>query len=290
MNRRRFLSLAAAFACAPARGRADTWSGQALGADVSVTLHGPRDRTRAALAAIPRLLDGIEQRFSLYRADSAVSRLNRTGQLTAPDAQMRRLLGQADRAHRLTGGVFDPTVQPLWQALAHGRDTQRARAAIGWDRVQWSDVAVTLDAGQALTFNGIAQGFATDLIRAHLLRHGAEMALIDLGEYAALGGPFTVGLHDPVQGHLGTRALRNSAIATSSPDALRLGSEGHILHPNGTPPLWSTVSIEATSATLADALSTAAVFLDAPELRRLRSEARLVRITTVDTAGNIRTF
>jgi FAD:protein FMN transferase len=156
MNRRRFLTLAAAFACAPSLSRADTWSGQALGADVSVTLHGPREMTQAALAEVPKVLEQIEAAFSLYRAKSALVTLNRTGHLPAPDTLMRALVANVATAHALTDGVFDPTVQPLWQALAQGRDTAEAQQLIGWDRVRVSDHGITLGSGQALTFNGIA--------------------------------------------------------------------------------------------------------------------------------------
>jgi thiamine biosynthesis lipoprotein len=148
---------------------------------------------------------------------------------------------------------------------------------------------IELQSGQALTFNGIAQGFATDVMRLLLRKHGAETALVNIGEQAAMGGPFTLGLEDPTHGHLGTRELRDRAIATSSPDATRLGDRAHILGPHGETPLWSTVSIEAPSATMADALSTAAVFMDRPALDRLKVAAGLHRITLVDPDGNLQT-
>jgi thiamine biosynthesis lipoprotein len=289
MKRRRFITLAAAFACAPAGARADTWSGQALGAEVSVTLHGPREMTERALSDVPRLLHTIEQTFSLFKATSDLSQLNRMGHLSNPNSLMQRLMARADTAHRASGGLFDPSIQPLWEALALGRDTDHARQALGWSRVRWSKRTITLQQGQALTFNGIAQGFATDVMRDMLVGHGATQALVNIGEQAAIGGPFTLGLADPVYGHLGTRSLRDMAIATSSPAAMVLGDQTHILGPRGDLPLWSTVSIEAPSATMADALSTAAVFMDLNALRRLKLAAKLHRITLVDSDGNIQT-
>ena len=290
MNRRRFLSLSAAFACAPALAHADTWSGRALGADVSITLHGPRDLTQRALADVPNMLTNIENTFSLFKPMSHLSRLNMMGRLRAPTGLMYRLLSRADEAHRLTDGLFDPTVQPVWQALALGHDVEIARRALGWHRVRYSKRMVELQSGQALTLNGIAQGFATDVMSLLLKRHGAETALVNIGEQVALGGPFTLGLDDPDHGHLGTRQLRNMAIATSSPGALQLGDQGHILGPRNEIPLWSTISIEAPSATMADALSTAAVFMNRDALRRLKVRAKLHRITMVDADGNVQTL
>lgn len=290
MKRRRFITLAAAFACAPGLAQANTWSGQALGADVSVTVEGPPDLARRALADVPRLLNSVEAAFSLYHPSSELSRLNMMGRLRNPKVLMRTLMMRADDAHTVSDGLFDPSVQPVWDAIARGRDVDIARQAVGWDRVHWSDRMIELQSGQALTFNGIAQGFATDMMRHVLSRHGVTTALINIGEHAALGGPFTIGLDDPVHGHLGTRQLRDMAIATSSPGALLLDAGNpHILGPRGETPLWSTVSIEAASATMADALSTAAVFMERDRLERLKIQAGLHRITVVDADGDIQT-
>ena len=290
MKRRRFLSLAAAFVCSPALAQADTWSGQALGAEVSVTLHGPRDMTQRALADVPRLLVNFEEAFSLFRPTSQLSQLNKMGQLRGPNALMRTLMSHADNAYRVTGGLFDPTIQPLWTALAQAGDIGHARKALGWDRIRYSDQMIELQTGQALTFNGIAQGFATDVMRLLLRKYGAETALVNIGEQAALGGSFTLGIEDPVYGHIGTRKLRDMAIATSSPSALWIGDHPHILGPRGEKPLWSTVSVEAKSATMADAMSTAAVFMEREALKELKVAARLHRITLVDADGDIQTL
>ncbi|WP_238364906.1 FAD:protein FMN transferase [Mesobacterium pallidum] len=294
MNRRRFLALSASFSAlmgshASASAYSDRWDGVALGADVSVTLSGPRPAVREMLADLPQMLDRIEETFSLYRPTSALMRLNTEGALP-PNADFDAILGRAAQAHRLTGGLFDPTIQPLWQALANSEDPGPARALIGWDRVRRGPAGTRLAPGQQLTFNGIAQGFATDLVRRQLAARGFTHALVNLGEYAALGGPFRLGLSDPAHGPMGQRTLTGGAIATSSPGALHLGDTGHILSPDGRPALWSTVSIEGPSATLADALSTAAVFLPRPELARLKTEARLTRITVISPDGDLSTL
>ncbi|MBV7395202.1 FAD:protein FMN transferase [Mameliella sediminis] len=290
MKRRRFLTLAAAFAGAPLTGQAASWTGRALGADAAITLFGPAERTERLLAALPGMLSGIEGQFSLYDPDSTLARLNRAGQWPC-GPYFRTLLEACDKAWRLTDGLFDPTVQPLWQALARGKDPAPARRLIGWEQVQVPAVGpVTLGPGQQMTLNGIAQGFATETIAAALQKRGFEKALIHIGEHQALGGAFDLRMEDPEFGMFSALELSNRAVATSSPGALRLGGTGHILSPDGRAPLWSTVSIEADGATMADALSTAAVFMDLPRLRRLKQEARLHRITVLDDQGNLRSL
>lgn len=283
MNRRRFLALAAAALATPA-GAQTRWQGRAFGADCMISLSGPVRQAEAALAGLPALIEAIEADFSLHRP-SALTQLNATGRLADPSPAFRAVIRLADAVHRLTDGAFDPTVQPLWQAAAEGRAVS---GPIGWHRVR-SDGGIALDTGMALTFNGIAQGFGADAVRAHLAAHGFDRALIDMGEMVALGGPFRLGLIDPVHGQLASRSLTATAIATSSPMATLVGGRPHIMHPRGLPPLWSTVSVEATSAALADALSTALVFLPADRIARLR-HPDLLRVTLIDPDGNLTTI
>ena len=261
MKRRRFLQItAAALVARPAMSA--EWRGTALGADARIIVTGPE--ADAALRDVSALLDRIEATFSLYR-DSELVRLNASG-AAAPSDLMIRALALCDRLHRATGGVFDPTVQPLWRALAEGQDPTAAQAAVGWHRVMLGE-KVQLAPGQALTLNGMAQGLGADLVRDWLAARGFGQALVNLGEYAALGGPFRIGLADG-----GDTTLRGAALAVSEPGALRLAGHSHILHPAGAAPLWSLVAVEADSATLADGLSTALVFTTANEARAIRAD------------------
>ena len=282
MNRRRFLALTAAALATPAQGQT-RWQGRAFGADCTLTLSGPTRQAEAALSALPALIEAIEDDFSLHRP-SALTTLNKTGHLPDPSPAFRALMDLADAVHHLTGGAFDPTVQPLWQAAAEGRANT---APVGWHHVQHGP-DINLQPGMALTFNGIAQGFGADAVKAHLATHGFTHALVDMGEATALGGPFRLGLEDPDHGQLATRTLQGTAIATSSPKATLVNGQPHILHPRGLPPLWSTVSVEATTAALADALSTALVFLTTDQIARLR-HPNLLRVTLIDPDGNLTT-
>ncbi len=291
--RRRFIAISAAWAAAsPARAdeaRGREWRGRALGAEAQVTLAGPEALTAAMVARIEALLRRIEAEFSLHDPGSALARLNRDGALDGPSSAMLDVLAASDAAHRATAGRFDPTVQPLWRALADGGDAVAARRLVGWPRVRFDPARVRLGRGQALTLNGIAQGFAADRVRDLLARAGFTRVLVDIGEFAALGGPWRLGIADPEYGLVATRTLANGAIATSSPGALRLaGGEGHILGPGGEPVRWSTVSVEAGSATLADALSTAFCLMRASEIRAATARAAGVRrVLLVDGDGGV---
>lgn len=290
ITRRRFLILSAAAIATPARATPLRWQGLALGAQVSLTIHAPRPQAEQALRDIRRLLARIEHLFSLYDPASQLSRLNAVGKLADPAPEFTALLHQSGRVHDATRGLFDPTIQPLWQALAGGGDRAAARALVGWEQVRIGAGQITLGADQALTLNGIAQGFATDLARKMLKQAGLEKVLVNLGEFGALGGPFTLGISDPVFGLAGTVRLSDRAIATSSPGAMTLAAnQGHILHPiTDSAPQWSTVSVEADSAAIADAASTAFCLMSKAEIRAsLRHLPGRTRATLVDHSGTV---
>ncbi|MEM8577132.1 MAG: FAD:protein FMN transferase [Pseudomonadota bacterium] len=279
MRRRRFLTLLAACAAMPAGATPLRWHGTALGAEASLELHGPEAQTRRALGAALRAIRRVEALFSLFDPASALSRLNAAGRLEAPAADMRALFAAADAAWRATGGRFDPSVQAVWP--------RRADARVGWDRVRADGAAIHLAPGQQLTFNGIAQGYATDLAAAALRAAGLRDIHVNVGEQVADGPARRLGLIDPVAGQVGTVTLENAAIATSSPAATPVGPAGHIISPLGEPVRWSTVSVLARTATQADGLSTGLCHAPMEVVRQVRRQPGIAAIVLVDAAGDV---
>lgn len=301
ISRRRFLAVTAAFAiagpAAAATAPTTRWRGQALGATAEITLRGPKQEARRALRAAKATLRNMERRFSLYDPASDLVRLNRTGRLERPAAAFLDLLRLCDRVHGATGGLFDPTIQPLWQILAKQRGMpDEASLATALSRIGWSGVAFDQDGVQlarpdmALTFNGIAQGYATDRVTETLAVQGFAETLVNIGEFRAGEGQWHIGIEDPLLGLVATRQLSGRAIATSSPTALRFGSSevGHILNPVQAlaRPHWSSVTVEATSAACADGFSTAFALLDRPGIASvLQAVPDLSRVLMVDGKG-----
>ncbi|WP_114394118.1 FAD:protein FMN transferase [Oleisolibacter albus] len=301
-DRRRFLCISAAaagLALMPRRAAAAAtlhrWDGTALGADASLRLVHPDAGTARrlidlCLAEVARL----EAVFSLYRADSALVRLNRDGRLDDPPADLVRLLGEAGAYARASGGAFDATVQPLWRLYAEhfardGADpagppasaVAAARALVDHSAVQVATDRVRFaHRGMAVTLNGIAQGYITDRVTEILRRAGMTDVLVDMGEIRASGRrpdgrPWQIGLRAPVGGGIGTTlALVDRSVATSGAEGTRFDPAGrfsHLLDPASgrAAPRWTQVTVLAPTATQADALSTALSLLDEPQARRL---------------------
>jgi len=277
LNRRRFLSISAAFGLTAGTARADEvirWRGRALGAKTSMILTGI-DATQAQpiFRAVEQELVRLENIFSLYREDSEITRLNASGSLSAPSPELLDVLSLCSALNKASGGAFDPTVQPVWRALAQGNDPQQAQEAVGWDNVRFDTQRVAfMRPGMGITLNGIAQGYITDTIAALLRRRGLDNVLIDMGEIAAIGTrpdgrdwQAKISRPDGVIVH--HVALRDRALATSAPLGTILrseGKQGHIIDPRNVSavPKRTLVSVSAPHAAVADGLSTACCLLD----------------------------
>jgi thiamine biosynthesis lipoprotein len=253
-----------------------TWTGQALGAHCVVELVGAHDGD-PVFAEVEAELRRLERIFSLYRTDSEIARLNRDGRLDAPSPEMLEVLALSAAVHRATDGLFDPTVQPLFELYARhhsapGADPSgppraelaRAVARIGFPAVAFDADGVRFGrAGMALTLNGVAQGFVTDRIAALLRSRGFADMLLDVGEVRALGsrsgvGGWTVRLADGSRLQVADEAVATSDRMGTTLD--RAGSVGHIFHPRHgwMPGSGGPITVVAPTAAMADALSTAA--------------------------------
>ena len=313
-TRRRFVAIAAAAAGLPfaaIRAGAETahlhrWSGVALGAAAEIVLYDPdAARARRLIARCVAEIDRLEDVFSLYRPESAITRLNRDGHVTAPPLELVALLAEARSFSDRTEGAFDATVQPLWRLYAAhfarpGADPRgpgdaehaEAQALVDHRAVEIEPAEVRFARrGMAITLNGIAQGYITDRVATVLQDAGMGDVLLDIGEVRALGRhpkgrPWHVGLRRAAEPEtIGrTVTLTDRAVATSAGIASPFEPSGrhhHLFDPaTGRPaPGAGQVSVIAPSATMADALSTALAV--SPPARAAAFAARFPEIEVV---------
>ena len=292
-TRRRFIRIAAAATlaqlAAPAhvlRGeeRPASWRGMTMGTLTRIEVRDP-DRVRGAriLAAAAKEIARLEKAFTLYQADSALARLNRDGRLDDPPFDLVRLLAESNAFSAWTGGAFDVTVQPIWQAyaahfFAPNADPagppadviRRATDLVDYRAIEIEPSAIRLARpGMGVTLNGIGPGYMTDRIVELLKNEGLEHALVDLGEIRALGTrsgqeAWQAGIRDPfdTQRIAVTVPLTDQALATSGGYGFRFDRDGcfhHIFDPHSgsCPHAYASVSVLAPTATAADALATA---------------------------------
>ena len=293
VTRRRFLAVAAAAAGAAALGLKGSdirWRGVALGADASLSISGgDPQKARLALAAALDTIRRMERLFSLYDPASALSVLNSAGSLEA-EPEFLRLMAIAGEGHRLTGGLFDPTVQPLFAQVLAGHQPDLAfYDRIGWQHVRIEDNTVSFSRpGMAMTLNGIAQGYATDRVSETLAAHGFTVTLVNVGEFRIGDLSANIGIGGTGDDLAGELDLRNAAIATSASNGFVLpGGGSHILHPNmaGEASGWASATVVAETAAIADALSTALILSPGEELARRLLSGPARTIILQDAAG-----
>lgn len=274
------------------------WRGVALGAQAEMILYHPNpEEGRNILDRAVLEVRRLENVFSLYKASSALSRLNGAGYLDAPPLDLVRLLSTAQRFGDISGGAFDMTVQPLWAAYARAaRDggnapkAEHLRAAlelVDYRRVdiQTGRVAFAKPA-MAITLNGIAQGYITDRVADLLGQEGVDNILVDLGEMRALGGhpdgrSWEIGVQNPVHpDEVSTPlTLRDKALATSGGYGFAFGDNGentHIFDPRTghSPKRYESVSVTAPHAVTADALSTAFCCMEMSAIKAVLRKTR----------------
>jgi thiamine biosynthesis lipoprotein len=293
------------------------WQGMAMGAPASLVLHheGDTQRAQAALTAVLAEVSRLEGMFSLFRADSTLSQLNRAGRVDNTPPEFTALLHTALGMASLSNGVFDPSIQPLWSLyfdhFVVGGNTQppaaakvvAARALVDWRGVQVAGSMVSLvHPGMALTLNGVAQGFVTDRCSAVLGSYGFSHMLVDMGEPRAVaakpdGSAWQIGLADPRDPNraLHTLSVFDQAVATSGGYGTMLDAAGlytHLINPHTghTAPAYESVTVVAPNATQADALSTALALIP-----NTNASARLALLHTqpgcraicIDNAGQV---
>jgi thiamine biosynthesis lipoprotein len=299
-SRRRLLQIFAATSAAallPLRAGAATdtlhhWQGSALGADATIALGGVSARDADNLfAACLTEVERLERVFSLQQPDSAISRLNAKGGLDRPPEDLLRVMTTARDIHDASAGAFDPTIQPLWLLFAETygsrsqsrapskQELELARALVGLNAVSWDQRRIAFaKTRMALTLNGIAQGYITDRVVDLLRARGLKSALVNLGEYRAIGPhpegrAWKVGIQDPksASGLVDILELVDQAVSTSGGYGSRFGAsaENHLIDPRSgkSAERYSSVSVRHASATIADGLSTAFSFMDEAAIR-----------------------
>ena len=296
LTRRRFLACFATTALSGSVAGSPLTSQRfyALGAEAQITLAGGRRQSQAALKTCRKEITAIESAFSLYDPNSMLSQLNRDGYVDT-DNRFSTLLRNALHMAEKTGGAFDPTIQPLWQAISIGDDLEQARRLVGWQDLMIKKSTVHFaQPGMAASLNGIAQGFAADRISAILKKYGFHNTLVNIGEFAAQGNkhgrPWLLGITDPSSGNIVAHIEPiDAAIATSEPHGTLIGGQAHIFDPlERAGKRWTSVTVEAREAWRADALSTAIAASPVEDAQDLLVAGNATRAWLIDDSGKLK--
>lgn len=273
---------------------------RAMGSPCRIRLAGSAaQHPRAAVALVAALaeIERIERRYSRYRNDSIVSRINQaagSAQSVRLDAETAGLVRFAAALHQQSQGLFDITSGVLRRAWDFGggqlprqEQLDALLPLVGWGRVDWDDPCIRLpQAGMELDFGGFGKEYAADRAASLLIEAGLRSGYVNLGGDLRLlgpmpdGQPWQLGIADPRQPDAVASgvALADGALATSG-DYERFIDHGgrrycHILHPGSGWPVmhWRSVSVIAPACLAAGALTTLAMLHGAQAAPFLHSQ------------------
>lgn len=317
-HRRDFLTLSTGMAAFMAHGslsgkepsiKKHVRQAKALGTDVSITVfHSDETVAHDGIDAALANIEHVEKLMSLYRPDSQLSVLNRTGVLQHPHPDILTVLRKATALSKLTQGAFDITIQPLWrlyaghaesQSLPSQNEIEKVRQRIGWKHIRIEQDIIYFDRpGMQVTLNGVAQGMAADYARQAMEQRGIKHALIDAGEFNAIGSPdqrdfWHIAVQHPRQsGHIAKTGLQGRCLSTSGDYGTKFSDDyrhHHLLDPRtGISPVeLSAVSVAAPTALEADALSTALFILGPDKAKEIVGSMDMVDALFVGKSGDI---
>src|SRR5262249_22724429 len=156
----------------------------------------------------------IERKFSRYRDDNVVHRINHAGgRAVAVDEETARLLDYAATCHAISRGAFDVTsgvLRRVWTFDGGSRVPSLEAVAevlthVGWHRARWEGRALTLEPGMEIDLGGLGKEYAVDRAAALVAARVAAPTLINFGGDLYAGGPrrdgspWMVGIDDPAR-------------------------------------------------------------------------------------------
>lgn len=282
---------------------------QAMSSACEIRLDGGGEPglTAAAQRAIDEVRR-IELKYSRYRSDSIVSRINAAAggdEAVEVDDETAALLDFAAQLHASSDGLFDITsgaLRRVWDFRAARVPDAAALAAllplIGWQQVTWHGHRIRLPrAGMELDFGGFGKEYAADRAAEVLLAAGQRHGFVNLGGDIRVLGPradgraWRFGIQHPRRGEGQTIAsveMSHGALATSGDYERFFEQHGrrycHILDPRSGWPAtaWAGVSVTAPACVAAGALSTIAMLKGADALDFLATQG--ATFLAVDTA------
>ncbi len=227
----------------------------------------------------------VNKSMSTYQTNSIISKLNRNEKVLLDD-HFIKVFDASKSIHKLTDGVFDPTIGILVNAWDFGPEGEIKDL----DSVKIKDLMESVDLTKVtrfedrltkenrntfLDFNAIAKGYAVDVISEFLENNDVENYLVEIGgEIRAKGisvdkqSPWSIGVENPnfdgTQTILKAFNLQDESMATSGTyRKYKVDAKGnryaHIINPKtGYPSKTNLLSISviASDCMTADAYAT----------------------------------
>lgn len=290
-------------ACAATLSRdADHWVGRfvAMASPCEVLIEqAPASLARQILDTVSSEAWRIERKYSRYRGDSMVHRINASaGSAIEVDDECANLLDFAATLTRLSEGAFDITSGVLRKAWTFdGGDQVPSQAqidalleSVGWHRVRWQRPVLELREGMQIDLGGIGKEYAVDSATALVASIAPGLScLLNFGGDVAVrntrhdGKAWRVGIESCARSGTAQRVVQLSqgALATSG-DSRRFVFRGghrysHILDARTGWPVRNaphSITVAADTCTQAGTLTTLAMLKGESAERMLQASGK----------------
>lgn len=270
---------------------------------------------------IYKLLNNISASLSLYDSNSIISRINKNDSLVKADRFFIEVFRESYKIYQQTEGLFDITVAPLvkyWGFLPKDTNVEKSMVIdsllmlVGMDKVHLKNDYIVKD-NPAIQFdmNAIAQGYTVDKVAMLLESKNIKNYMVEVGGEVKVkgvnpeGGLWKVGVDKPIENSDETSRelqsillLTDVALATSGSYRKFVELNGvkysHTINPvSGYPTHHNllSVTILASTATMADALATAIMVMGLEKGKRFVLENKLnAYFIFSDDSGKLNTW
>lgn len=236
------------------------------------------DRQAVLLDLIMNRIDQFDRVYSRFRSDSLVTKMSqKAGTYQMPDDAIR-LMEVYDRMYRLTEGAMTPLIGQVLSDAGYDSSYSLQPKVLSMP-APWSEAInfefpnFSISKPVLLDFGAIGKGYLVDLLGELLNQNGVQGYFIDAGGdiLCHRDVPTQIGLENPFQTDevIGIAPIQNGSICGSSGNRRAWGEFHHIIDPRtlSSPRHLSAVWTFASTACIADALSTALFFTDAQTLK-----------------------
>ncbi|HHL19651.1 MAG TPA: FAD:protein FMN transferase [Thiothrix sp.] len=273
-----------------------TLMGTTMGTQWHIKLHPiPENKLAQLKHTLEQQLIAINNTFSTYQTDSAISRFNRfkSKEAFAVSAEFVTVINAAQSVSKASQGAFDITIAPLINLWGFGKafkvsiptdqQIETAKRTVGFQHliVQTSPPALYKTIPSLhIDLSAIAKGYAVDQLATTLEQHGIQNYMVEIGGEIRLKGRNAYGNNwqiaiqkpDATQSEHTQQliSLAQTAIATSGDYYNYFEANGkrysHTINPISGKPIThnlASVTVLHRSAMMADAYATALSVLGA---------------------------
>jgi thiamine biosynthesis lipoprotein len=266
--------------------------GEAQGTTYTVTFQSSED-IELKKNQLDSIFTSIDQSLSLWVNNSVIRRFNDEDSIFIDDPHFLNVYFRAQEIKEMTSGAFEPMILPLVKYWGFGPDGAYKKMEGELEpllNLMKQEVFTTVDSsqtadrlnvkfikqpGQQIDVNGIAQGYAVDVVCEYLGNLGIRNYMVELGGEVRSNGKnptgewWRVGVDKPVPLEAERKIeivipLQNQALVTSGSYRKFYEVDGqkysHTIDPFTGKPVdhnLLSVSVLASNATNADALATA---------------------------------